>query len=481
MDLMQMSLSGACMIIVAVVIRALGINRLPKRVFLLMWAVVLLRLMLPFSICVFLGAEVPISQGVPEQGPATGLLEERYFTPVVLEGAVPAMMDIAGGRIVPVLKIIWAVGVTVCGLFFLAAYIKNYRRFRVSVPVDNEFTRSWLRERPYFRPVSIRQGPYIDAPLSYGVFRPVILVPDNTDWTDLKTLRYVFTHEYIHIRRWDVVAKLVLTIAFCVHWFNPVVWVMYFLANRDLELSCDEAVIHKFGLQAARDYALTLLNVEERRNFFQPFTNNFNKNFMEERIEAIMKIKRTSVIATVLALVVFSVSVTAFAVSAEPFPEEETTMISLDAARREGNLFVVDESAAAADELTRISLEEAQAEGVRFAGDSAADTERAAINPGDPGIMPLASGELAAESGMLFDTLSIGAGKYLTISINYTPTTGSMRIGFMNTSTGNISYSTVYNGSGTKPFYIGATGTYQLYVYNPSSYDVDFSLSYIVT
>ncbi|RAZ18687.1 peptidase M56, partial [Klebsiella oxytoca] len=70
-------------------------------------------------------------------------------------------------------------------------------------------------------------------PLTYGIIHPVILLPKSTDWTDTERLNYVLEHELAHIRHFDAAAKLALTAAVCVHWFNPLVWLMLSLANRD--------------------------------------------------------------------------------------------------------------------------------------------------------------------------------------------------------------------------------------------------------
>ncbi|MDR0197594.1 MAG: M56 family metallopeptidase, partial [Oscillospiraceae bacterium] len=128
--------------------------------------------------------------------------------------------------------------------------------------------------------------------MTYGIWKPVILLPKNTDWRDEPRLRYVLAHEITHIRRFDILLKWLLAAAVCVHWFNPLVWVMYILANRDIELSCDEAVVRTFGETAKSAYALTLIGLEERKSGFSPLCNNFAKNAIEERIESIMKIKK---------------------------------------------------------------------------------------------------------------------------------------------------------------------------------------------
>ena len=105
----------------------------------------------------------------------------------------------------------------------------------------------------------------ISSPLTFGVLRPVILVPKKTDWTDETALRYVLEHEFVHIQRFDVLSKLLLIAAVCVHRFNPLGWVMYVLANRDLELSCDETVLRRFGGDVRAAYARVLIRMEAAR------------------------------------------------------------------------------------------------------------------------------------------------------------------------------------------------------------------------
>ncbi len=123
-------------------------------------------------------------------------------------------------------------------------------------------------------------------------------------------------HEYVHIRRFDSITKLVLIAALCVHWFNPFVWVMYVLANRDIELSCDEAVVRLFGETTKAAYARVLISMEETRSGLNPLCNNFSKNAIEERVTAIMKIKKSSIFSLVLASALVVCVTTAFATSA---------------------------------------------------------------------------------------------------------------------------------------------------------------------
>lgn len=142
-------------------------------------------------------------------------------------------------------------------------------------------------------------------------------MPKKTDWNNLNKIPYILEHEFVHIKRLDALAKLFLIIAFCIHWFNPLVWAMYILVNRDIELACDETVVKHFGENSKSAYALVLIGVEEEKNNIAPLGNNFNKNAAEERIIAIMNIKKTPLSVYAGAILLFTVIVSVFATSAK--------------------------------------------------------------------------------------------------------------------------------------------------------------------
>lgn len=143
--------------------------------------------------------------------------------------------------------------------------------FRTALPVHSHYVEKWLKKHPLKRPILVRQSDRIFAPLTYGIFRPVILMPKKMDWKNEKQLQYVLSHEYVHICRCDTATKLIATLALCIHWFNPFVWVMYFIFNRDIELACDESVIRKFGERSKSDYSLMLINLEAAKSGLLPF------------------------------------------------------------------------------------------------------------------------------------------------------------------------------------------------------------------
>lgn len=374
MSLLQMTLAGGAMVLAVVLARALLLNRLPKATFILLWALVALRLLVPVSIPSPLSA-ASLLQGVVPAPAATSALDPAYDTrsaqtdslgenPTAFDGvlaasdapamnsptpttspatptttpgasASPAAENPATPDAVPTttdpmnptastapaesdapdapvaenpwtfeafsaaLPVVWAVGSVLCAAGFAAVYLRCRRDFATSLPVDDPRAQAWLAEnrRQLRRPLSLRRSDLISTSLTYGVLRPVILVPRDTDWSREGEVRYMLAHELVHVRRFDALTKLVLVACVCVHWFNPLVWAMYVLANRDLELSCDECVVRGFGTGSRAEYARTLIAMEETKSGLAPLYSGFSKTATEERIVAIMHIKKTSLLA----------------------------------------------------------------------------------------------------------------------------------------------------------------------------------------
>ena len=314
MSLTQMSLYGAVMIAVIIIIRAIFINRLPKKTFIVLWWVAMLRLLLPFSIPSAFSAYSVIDSSLP--------LSTAAKTAVATPISAPA--QISGGTIsypvrpsISIWHAVWIIGLLICGSYFLVSYARCRREFQTSLPVDNSFIRQWLKEHPSKRPIEIRRSDLVSAPLTYGIFRPVILMPKKTDWDNEGQLKFILLHEYVHIRRFDAAVKIVLTAVLCVHWFNPFVWAMYILFNRDMELACDEQVIKVLGYAAKSGYAITLISMEERKSGITPLYNSFSKTAIEERIGAIMRTKKFSIPVIIAAVLLIAGVTTVFATTSK--------------------------------------------------------------------------------------------------------------------------------------------------------------------
>ena len=320
MSLLQMSFSGGVLILAVTVVRALALNRLPKRAFCILWLVAALRLLVPVSV----PSPVSVYSLAEQRMPAQVETTFRPVMPSARPGAVRPAPDTPSeappAEKIPVWQMVWAAGGLACAGFFTVSYVWCRRRFRESLPMEHPEARAWLEQYHLHRSVDIRQCEYVSAPLTYGIVRPVILLPKEMAWGE--PAAYVLEHELVHIRRFDAAWKLALSAAVCVHWFNPLAWAMYVLANRDLELSCDEAVVRRLGLGKKSAYALTLIGMEETKSGLSPLASNFSRNAIEERITAIMKMKKTSIAAVLLAAVLVCGLSVGFATSAAEQPED---------------------------------------------------------------------------------------------------------------------------------------------------------------
>ena len=328
MSLLQMSFLGTVIILLIVVLRAVLINRLPKKTFLILWWIALIRLLVPFSIKSVTSIYSLLQSIYSDINPVRTAQTTTFLTihgnmPEIANGLSESMVQRTES--ISILSVIWLAGLLLCFGFFAVSYIKCYREFRFSLPVENDILEAWKEKHPLKRSLSIRQTETIAAPLSYGVIRPVILMPKNTEWKNIYQLRYVLEHEYVHIRRLDMLTKLIMIAAVCIHWFNPLVWVMYILFNRDLELSCDETVVRRFGMDIKSVYATALISMEEKKSGLTPLCNSFSKNAIEERIRAIMKIKKTSKFAVMISAVLVICVTGGFATSASSLEKKTET------------------------------------------------------------------------------------------------------------------------------------------------------------
>ena len=267
--LLSMTVSASVIIATIIVIRSLFVHRLPKRLFVILWAAAALRMLVPFSVSV----NIPHENTQPENTAV------REFTP-------PESSEI-----------VWAGGVVISMGIMTALHLRSRRELSTALPLDDTVISSRISAAKLRRKIAVKVSDRVTSPLTYGVINPIIILTKSLP-ADSEEMRFALEHELVHIRRFDVLFKVVLTAAACVHWFNPLAWAMLSLAGRDIELSCDEAVLEQLGCKR-EDYAMALIRLEERRSI--PTGVAFGRNAVRERIEAIMKFKKTT-LAGIIAL-----------------------------------------------------------------------------------------------------------------------------------------------------------------------------------
>lgn len=206
---------------------------------------------------------------------------------------------------------IWILGIVALSLSNAIRYIRLRKRVSASLP---------LRENIYL-------CDEIQVPFCLGVINPKIYLPSGLGKEEMK---YIILHEKHHIRRLDHVVKVLAFIALCIHWLNPLVWVAFVLAGRDMEMSCDEAIMRKMDKDIRAQYSASLLQLATGRKVFTSSTLSFGEGNPKQRIKNIMNYKKPAfwvMILSVAGCIVVSVTLLSNPVIKEDAIPSESEMM----------------------------------------------------------------------------------------------------------------------------------------------------------
>ncbi len=237
-ELMGMTVRGGLLILLACLLRPVLRGRVPRRSILWLWYGAIARLLLPHVVTI----RVPMPWRQTQGG-------GRWYR---MQGA----LDRAAGQPDLWPALCWLLGALALALAIGVLYVAQRRRLREALPLEDRACQGFVERQGLRRPVRVLVSDRIRTPLTYGLLRPRIVLPKGMDRKQPAELLCVLTHEMIHIRRLDVLAKGAALAALCLHWFNPLVWCMVFLLDRDLEQACDERAIALLGERWKDRYAL---------------------------------------------------------------------------------------------------------------------------------------------------------------------------------------------------------------------------------
>ena len=205
--IIQMTISSSILIVAIVILRAVFLHKVCKKVFMILWMVAILRLIVPFSISSPFSVYTMInnitnmaireskSGGFQSVRNVEVMSNNTQIVPEIASGAV-------GGIISPIL-LLWLIGCIVYALFITITHLRCRREYAMSLPVVDEFTLAWREEHPTKRKVEIRQSDKISSPMTYGIWRPIVLLPKTIEYSDIEQMEYILTHEFTHIKRFD--------------------------------------------------------------------------------------------------------------------------------------------------------------------------------------------------------------------------------------------------------------------------------------
>ena len=296
---LNMSLTGSIVIAVVLLARLL-LRRAPKIYSYMLWAVVLFRLLCPISLSAGLSVLKPLpvttSQGlstvtyrpVEPVIPASGEIGQEAARPEPAE----TVKAETGLQTMTLAAAVWlTVGGALAGCS-LVQYTVLRRKLREAAPYRGE----------------VYLSDSIATPFVIGVIAPKIYLPSDTP---IAERRFIIAHERHHLHRGDPQWKLLGYLALCVHWFNPLVWLAFFLGGKDMEMSCDEAVLNRLGEDIRADYSQALLRLATHKRLIAGMPLAFGEGETKGRVRNMARWRRPKVwvsgICAVLCLVVLAV------------------------------------------------------------------------------------------------------------------------------------------------------------------------------
>ncbi len=295
LKIVNMSISASWLIFVIFILRFI-LKKAPKWVYMLLWGIVAVRLICPFSIESVLSM-IPRAETVspdimtnPYGAVHTGISAvNTAINPVIMQSAEQAadkginMLQIC----ISSLTAVW-----IGGIFVMVSYmVISCIRIRKSVD-----TAVLLRDNIY-------QSEGAGSPFVFGIIKPKIYIPFNIDEVSMK---HVIAHEQMHIKRRDHWWKPFGFLLLAVYWFNPLMWIAYALLCRDIELACDEEVIKEFDNIQRADYSSSLLSYGTNRRKITACPLAFGESDVKKRVKTILNYKKPSFWIIIAAIVVCS-------------------------------------------------------------------------------------------------------------------------------------------------------------------------------
>ena len=300
LKLLNLSISASWLVLAVLVLRLIS-KRSPKWVNVLLWGIVALRLVLPFSIesaLSLIPSAETVSPAVVQFAPAPTITSgvsvidnavnpslSEHFSAVPTASVNPLYVwtEIAGW--------VWLIGLGAMLLYALVSYLRLRRRVSVSLPVQDHI---YLCDA-------------ISSPFILGVVKPRIYLPSGLDEVQRQN---VLSHERAHLARRDHWWKPLGFALLAVYWFNPVLWLAYTLLCRDIELACDERVIRTMDESAVKTYSTVLLACSMPRKAVITCPLAFGEVGVKERVRNALRYKKPAfwvVAASVTVCVVVAV------------------------------------------------------------------------------------------------------------------------------------------------------------------------------
>ena len=293
LKIINMSISASWLVLAVLILRFV-LKKAPKWINVLLWGIVAIRLICPFSfestlslipsaetipLNIGMDSTPTINSGISAINNAVNPIISQSNTPMA--GASVNLLQITIG----IYEYIWIFGMIALALYTAISYWRLRRKVDTAVRYkDNIF-----------------QSENVSSPFVFGIIKPRIYLPFKMNGQDLE---HVVAHEHAHIRRkdhwWKPFGFLLLTI----HWFNPLMWMAYVLLCRDIELACDEKVIKELGNEQRGDYTQALVACSVNRRMIAACPLAFGEVSVKERVKSVMNYKKPAFWVIIISVIV---------------------------------------------------------------------------------------------------------------------------------------------------------------------------------
>ena len=293
LKIINMSISASWLVLAVLILRFV-LKKAPKWINVLLWGIVAIRLICPFSfespLSLIPSAEtIPLNIGMDSTPTINSGISaiNNAVNPIISQSNTP----MAGASINPlqitigIYEYIWIFGMIALALYTAISYWRLRRKVDTAVRYkDNIF-----------------QSENVSFPFVLGIIKPRIYLPFKMNG---QYLEYVVAHEQAHICRKDHWWKPLGFLLLMIHWFNPLMWLAYVLLCRDIELACDEKVIKELGNEQRGDYTQALVACSVNRRMIAACPLAFGEVSVKERVKSVMNYKKPAFWVIIISVIV---------------------------------------------------------------------------------------------------------------------------------------------------------------------------------
>lgn len=290
--LINMSITASWIALAVIVLRLL-LKKAPKAITCLMWVLVAIRLICPFSVESILSL-IPSTETIPDNFLYSSAPSIKSGFPALNSAVNPVIgsaFEVSAESsasptqtVMFIASVCWIIGVVFMLIYTIVSYLKIYKQVREAVLLKDNI---WLSDK-------------IDSPFIFGIIRPRIYLPFSISEEDAE---YVIAHEQAHIKRHDNLWKPLGFALLTVYWFNPILWIAYILLCRDIEMACDEKVVKELGVESKKPYSNALINCSASRKMISACPLAFGEVSVKSRIKSVLNYKKPAFWVIIVAVV----------------------------------------------------------------------------------------------------------------------------------------------------------------------------------